>query len=161
MMPKLILPLIFKTEKGDVLFELMTMADIVDVHELEVITFKSPASLNSFKKLLENPDTINLVAKKETEVVAYLTAQRVLDEVHIFNMTVIPAYRRLGIAERLLDILFNAAQDKAGKEVYLEVRISNLPAISLYQKAGFTRLGIRKGYYHDNQEDAMVMVRYL
>ncbi len=155
------LPLIFETPKGDVFFEVMTMADWVAVQELEAKTFKSPASLNLFKKLIENPDTINLVTKKGTELVAYLTAQRVLDEVHIFNMTVVPAYRRLGIAEKLLDILFRTSQDKGGKEVYLEVRVSNAPAISLYQKVGFTRLGIRKGYYHDNNEDAMVMVKYL
>lgn len=158
---KLILPHIFTTEKGDVLFEFMTIADMPSAHDLEVKTFKSPASLSAFKDLLANPNAINLVAKNETEIIAYLTSHNVLDEVHIFNMTVIPACRRLGIAERLLEILFTIAQDRDAKEIFLEVRISNVPAISLYQKVGFTRLGIRKGYYHDNLEDAMVMVKLL
>jgi ribosomal-protein-alanine N-acetyltransferase len=160
-MKNLILPVIFNPEKGEFLFELMTMADVVPVHELEVKTFKSPAALNSFKILLENPSAINLVAKMDQRFIGYLTAQRVLNEVHIFNMTVIPDYRRLGIAEMLLNILFRTAQEQGGTEVYLEVRVSNSPAISLYQKVGFNRLSIRKGYYHDNQEDAMVMVKLL
>lgn len=156
-----ILPVLFNTIKGDIVFEFLTITDVVLVHELEVKTFKSPASLNSFKKLLENPNAINLVVKKDQVPIGYLTAQRVLNEVHIFNMTVLPDYRRLGIGKKLLDLLFSVAQRAGGTEVYLEVRISNSSAISLYQKAGFTRLGIRKGYYYDNNEDAMVMVRYL
>jgi len=161
MMQYLKLPLVFRTEKGDILIDFMAIADLASAHDLEVKTFKSPASLNSFKNLIENPDTINLIAKNEMEHVAYLTSQRVLDEVHIFNMAVIPDYRRLGIAERLLDILFGIAQGNGEKKVYLEVRVTNTPAISLYQKVGFSRLGIRKSYYHDNNEDAMVMVKYL
>jgi ribosomal-protein-alanine N-acetyltransferase len=156
-MKNVTLPFVFKTEKADVIFDVMTMTDVVSVHELEVKTFKSPAALNSFKILLENPSTINLVAKMDQRLIGYLTAQRVLNEVHIFNMTVILEYRRLGIAEKLLDILFRTAQEQGGTEVYLEVRVSNSPAISLYQKTGFNRLGIRKSYH----EDAMVMVKLL
>ena len=80
-----------------------------------------------------------------------------LDEAHIMDIAVRKSERKKGIATELLKYLFNYLKNEGVKFVYLEVRVSNLPAVSLYKKMGFSELGIRKNYYTNNNEDALVM----
>ena len=82
---------------------------------------------------------------------------RYVDAWHIMNVAVDPDYRRRGIATRLLESVFESTRDDQRRGYTLEVRVSNDRAISLYEKLGFVRQGIRRGYYTDNREDALIM----
>ena len=73
------------------------------------------------------------------------------------NVAVAPGYRRHGIASRLLDELFRVTEGDQRRGYTLEVRVSNAHAISLYERLGFRARGIRRGYYTDNREDALIM----
>ena len=85
----------------------------------------------------------------------------ILDEGHITNIAVDPTYRRQGIGQGLLDELTKLAVERGAIAMTLEVRVSNAEAQSLYTKLGFVPRGIRKGYYQDNKEDALIMWREL
>ncbi len=89
--------------------------------------------------------------------VAFLLAWRVVDEFHIANLAVHPAFRRRGMARALLAHALQAAEQEELVSALLEVRASNAPALALYRAFGFAIVGRRKGYYHDNGEDALLM----
>jgi [ribosomal protein S18]-alanine N-acetyltransferase len=80
-----------------------------------------------------------------------------VDAWHIMNVAVAPAYRRRGIASKMLVELFRVTEDDPRRGYTLEVRVSNSAAIALYERLGFTATGVRRGYYTDNREDALVM----
>ena len=84
---------------------------------------------------------------------------RYVDAWHVMNVAVAPDYRRLGIASRLLNDLFELTVDDGQRGYTLEVRVSNEPAIRLYERMGFLGRGVRRGYYTDNREDALIMWR--
>ena len=91
------------------------------------------------------------------ELVAYAGCWQILEEVHITNIAVSPDFRRQKIAERLLRQLIDDCYKNKAKYLTLEVRVSNIAAINLYKKYGFKSLGVRKGYYQNNNEDALIM----
>ena len=84
---------------------------------------------------------------------------RYVDAWHVMNVAVDPEHRRLGIASAMLQRLFEVTRDDAERGYTLEVRVSNLAAISLYESFGFVSRGVRRGYYTDNREDAVIMWR--
>jgi ribosomal-protein-alanine N-acetyltransferase len=90
-------------------------------------------------------------------LVGYLVVSRYVDAWHIMNVAVDPDHRRRGIATRLLDALFATTAGDSRRGYTLEVRISNTTAIALYERLGFQATGVRRGYYTDNREDALVM----
>ena len=91
------------------------------------------------------------------ELVAYAGCWQILEEVHITNIAVSPDFRRQKIAERLVRQLIDDCYKNKAKYLTLEVRVSNIAAINLYKKYGFKSLGVRKGYYQNNNEDALIM----
>lgn len=91
------------------------------------------------------------------ELVAYCGCWKILEEAHITTIAVLPEYRRKHIAEVLLKTIIDECYRDMVKFITLEVRVSNLPAKGLYEKYGFKSLGTRKGYYQDNNEDALIM----
>ena len=93
--------------------------------------------------------------------IVFLCMMYVLDEGYISNVAVSPAYRRQGIADKLISQLLKSAEDKELTFVTLEVRQSNIPAISLYEKNGFIKVGQRKNYYDLPKEDAILMTKFL
>jgi [ribosomal protein S18]-alanine N-acetyltransferase len=90
--------------------------------------------------------------------VGYLVCSRYDTVWHLMNVAVDPVVRREGIATSLLEHLFERA-DGPGAQYTLEVRMSNFQAIALYERFGFRPAGHRRGYYHDNKEDALIMWR--
>ena len=97
------------------------------------------------------------VFNEKNELVAYCGTWRILEEAHITNVAVSPEYRRKHIGEALLKTVIDDCYQNMVKFITLEVRVGNKPAIALYEKYGFKSLGTRKGYYQDNNEDALIM----
>ena len=87
----------------------------------------------------------------------YAGTWQILEEAHITNIAVSPDYRRKKVGEALLTTIINDCRNNGIKYITLEVRVSNTPAINLYEKYGFKSLGTRKGYYQNNNEDALIM----
>ncbi len=107
---------------------------------------------------LSKPTGICLAATRGGRVVGYCVCSRYDTVWHIMNVAVDDRLRRQNIATRLLDHLFDVA-DGDGEQYTLEVRTSNDAAIELYERFGFRSAGRRRGYYHDNREDAVIMWR--
>ena len=97
------------------------------------------------------------VFNEQDELIGYCGIWQILEEAHITNIAVSPEYRRKHIGEALLKTIIDNCYRNMVKFITLEVRVSNTPAISLYEKYGFKSLGTRKGYYQDNNEDALIM----
>lgn len=135
-------------------FELKYIDDIVDIERL---SFTDPWSKISFLKELENPSARYLVAEIKGRIIGYGGYWSILNEGHITNIAVHPDYRGQGIGSALLTAMINLAQREGIDAMTLEVRISNRIAQSVYLKHGFTVVGVRKKYYQDNGEDALIM----
>lgn len=135
----------------------MELEDINKVAELEKNIFSMPWSEKSFRDTLTSQDTIYLVEVFEEEIVGYCGIWISFDTADLCNMAVAPSQRRKGIAKRLLQEIFSLAEKRQVERILLEVRESNLGAIALYRESGFQQIGIRKGYYHAPEEDAILM----
>lgn len=135
----------------------MTSEHLVDICEISIFSFPIPWSYDSFKRELKNKLASYLVVIMDNRVLAYGGIWVILEEAHITNIAVHPDYRCKGIGETLLNALLDKAYARGAKEITLEVRVSNLPAQWLYKKLGFSEEGIRKNYYEDNKEDALIM----
>jgi ribosomal-protein-alanine N-acetyltransferase len=136
----------------------LTYADLPQVIAIERRSFPTPWSLAMFVLELSKPSGICLAAVREEGVVGYLVCSRYDTVWHVMNIAVDERLRRGGIATTLLDHLVERA-DAPGAQYTLEVRLSNDPAIALYERFGFHSAGLRRGYYHDNKEDALIMWR--
>lgn len=135
----------------------MTAADIEDIYELEKLSFKTPWSKKSFEEELENKMARYVVAEIEGQVVGYCGVWIIVDEGHITNVAVHPEFRSQGIGKQLVEHLINICKDEEVYKLTLEVNTNNTVAQSLYQSFGFESHGVRKGYYTDTNEDAMIM----
>ena len=111
-----------------------------------------------FAAELAKPASICLGAfEADSGLVAYLIISRYVDAWHVMNVAVAPEYRARGIATKLFDRLFDLTAGDARRGYTLEVRVSNEAAIRLYERLGFQTRGVRRGYYTDNREDALIM----
>ena len=136
----------------------MTEKHVAQVAELEKICFGSAAwSETSIASELSNQLALWLVAEDGETVAGYVGSQTVLDETDMMNIAVCPDYRRQGIAEKLVDRLVEELKTIGSRALTLEVRASNVPAISLYEKLGFHQVGLRKNYYRNPKEDALIL----
>ncbi|NLW48093.1 MAG: ribosomal protein S18-alanine N-acetyltransferase [Firmicutes bacterium] len=137
----------------------MKLEDLSDVLEIEVLAFATPWSRSSFLyELLENERALYLVAKNESNrVLGYVGMWIVFDEGHITNLATHPNFRRLGIANKLMNELVRVSKEMGVHYLTLEVRRTNNSAQDLYQKMGFVHMGVRRKYYLDNNEDALIM----
>ncbi len=136
--------------------------DLPAVDRIERDSYPTPWSRSMFAGELAKPSSICLGAfDAETgELTGYVIASRYVDAWHVMNVAVAHEHRRKGIATTLLRRLFELTARGGGRRGYtLEVRVSNDDAIRLYERVGFRRRGIRRGYYTDNREDALVMWR--
>ena len=136
----------------------LTYADLPQVIAIERRAFPTPWSLAMFVLELSKPSGICLAAVRDERIVGYLVCSRYDTVWHLMNVAVDERLRRGGIATALLERLFERA-DRSGAQYTLEVRLSNDPAIALYERFGFHSAGLRRGYYHDNKEDALIMWR--
>lgn len=137
----------------------MKLEDLNEVLEIEVLAFSTPWSRNSFLyELLENERAFYLTAKNEYgRVLGYVGMWIVFDEGHITNLATHPQYRRQGVARKLMNELIAASKERGVRYLTLEVRRTNNAAQELYQKLGFVHMGVRRKYYLDNNEDALIM----
>ena len=130
------------------------------VAEIESLCFSEPWSIGALELLLGESAT-GVVALSNGEVTAYGGMLIVLDEGQITNIAVHPAHRRCGYGKQVLDALLGQAKQAGLQQISLEVRASNLAAISLYEKAGFFSAGRRKNFYRHPTEDGLVMLKTL
>lgn len=137
----------------------MILEDLNEVLEIEALAFSTPWSRNSFLyELLENERAFYLTAKNEYgRVMGYVGMWIVFDEGHITNLATHPQYRRQGVARKLMYELIAASKERGVRYLTLEVRRTNSEAQELYQKLGFVHMGVRRKYYLDNNEDALIM----
>ena len=132
--------------------------DVVEVIEREA--YPTPWSRSMFDAELRKPSSLALGAFTENDVlVGYAFVSRYVDAWHVMNVAVSHAFRRRGIAAALLERLFEVTGTDQRRGYTLEVRVSNAGAIRLYEQLGFEARGIRRGYYTDNREDALIMWR--
>lgn len=137
----------------------MTPEDVEAVHKIEEATFPTPWSLDSFHyEMRENQYAYYILAEDDSgEIVGFCGMWLVIDSAQITNVAVIEKVRGQGIGEGLMKEAMRVAKLHNIDIMSLEVRVSNEVAQNLYRKLGFNDGGIRKGYYQDNQEDALVM----
>ena len=136
----------------------MRLEDVDPVQEVERASFPVPWPANAFRhELTQNKNAHYIVAKEGDHIVGYAGLWLSLDEAHITTFAVLPDHRRRKIGERMLVSLFERAGKLGAEWLTLEVRASNLPAQRLYEKYGFRPAGIRRRYYSDNNEDAIIM----
>jgi [ribosomal protein S18]-alanine N-acetyltransferase len=134
-------------------------ADLTAIEAIEQRAYPTPWSRSMFASELAKPTSICLGAFEGDDLLGYVINSRYVDAWHIMNVAVDPDRRRRGIATRLLERLFELTRDDERRGYTLEVRISNEDAIRLYEQLGFEPRGIRRGYYTDNKEDALIMWR--
>lgn len=134
---------------------------IAQVAELERTCFPDPWPEEVLHHELENPLSLWLVALQGQAVAGYIGSQSVLDDADMMNLAVRPQLRRLGIGSRLTIALAKTLQEKGVKNLCLEVRVSNAPAIGLYQSLGFVQVGRRPRYYFHPKEDALILKKRL
>jgi [ribosomal protein S18]-alanine N-acetyltransferase len=133
--------------------------DLTAIEAIEQRAYPTPWSRSMFASELAKPTSICLGAFEGDDLLGYVINSRYVDAWHIMNVAVDPDRRRRGIATRLLERLFELTRDDERRGYTLEVRISNEDAIRLYEQLGFEPRGIRRGYYTDNKEDALIMWR--
>jgi ribosomal-protein-alanine N-acetyltransferase len=142
-------------EPGGLRLRKLTYGDLPSVIAIERRSFPTPWSLAMFVLELSKPSGICLAAEDDDGLIGYLVCARYDDVWHLMNVAIHPERRRRGIATDLIERLFEEAGP--GARFTLEVRVSNRPAIAMYQQFGFRSAGRRRSYYHDNGEDALIM----
>jgi [ribosomal protein S18]-alanine N-acetyltransferase len=140
----------------------LTLHDLDEIELIERAVYPTPWSRSMFAGELAKPSSLCLGAfdsERAGALVGYLIVSRYVDAWHIMNLAVHPAYRRRHVASQLLDELFEVTTGDSRRGYTLEVRVSNTSAIALYERFGFEASGVRRGYYTDNREDALIMWR--
>ena len=135
----------------------MNESHVASVAQLEKLCFSDPWSENSVASELENPLSLWLIAEEDGAVCGYVGSQTVLDETDMMNIAVCPDCRRKGIAAALITELVSRLKARGSRVLRLEVRETNFSAIALYEALGFTQLGLRKNYYRNPKENALIL----
>lgn len=139
----------------------MDLSHIDDVVVIENLSFKTPWSKDAFEaELTRNKCARYKVLMKDNRIVAYGGMWVLLDEGHITNIAVHPEYRGMGLGNAIMEALIMEAKKNGITAMTLEVRMSNMAAINLYKKYGFIEEAVRKKYYQDTGEDALIMWKY-
>ena len=134
-------------------------ADLDRIESIEQRAYPTPWSRSMFASELAKPTSICLGAFDGSDLVGYVINSRYVDAWHVMNVAVDPDHQRRGVATALLQHLFEVTRDDERRGYTLEVRVSNDDAIRLYERLGFEARGLRRGYYTDNREDALIMWR--
>ncbi|HEX6747013.1 MAG TPA: ribosomal protein S18-alanine N-acetyltransferase [Longimicrobium sp.] len=135
----------------------MVHADLPRVLEIENACFSTPWKDATFRGLMRRTDTDLYVAELEDRIVGYSACWTVIDQSELGNVAVAPASRGHGIGGALVDVVIERVKERGARELFLEVRESNLVAQSIYRERGFTVVGRRRSYYAQPTEDALVM----
>ena len=142
-------------------FRKLKLRDLTAIEEIERSSYPTPWSRSMFAGELSKQSSICLGAidVEANRLVGYLIISRYVDAWHVMNIAVANEFRRRGIATRLMERLFEVTSGDGRRGYTLEVRVSNEAAIRLYESLGFKARGVRRGYYTDNREDALIMWR--
>jgi ribosomal-protein-alanine N-acetyltransferase len=137
----------------------MDLADLVEVAALESELFPDPWSADSFLAEVERKPDIGypLVVREDDRLIAYAVVWFIVDELHIGNLAVRPSHQGRGIATAILAHVLDEGRRRSMVLATLEVRPSNRRALALYERFGFRKIAVRRGYYRDNREDAHVL----
>jgi ribosomal-protein-alanine N-acetyltransferase len=139
----------------------LMLDDLTEIEEIERRSYPTPWSRSMFAGELAKPSSICLggfeADEEDSALIGYLIVSRYVDAWHVMNVAVDPDHRGRGVATMLLERLFEVTADDARRGYTLEVRVSNRKAIDLYERLGFRSRGLRRGYYTDNREDALIM----
>jgi [ribosomal protein S18]-alanine N-acetyltransferase len=143
-------------------YSLMTAEDIDGVLNITNLCFSTPWSRSSISGELNNPLAKYIIAKdiEKNSVIGFVGVWIIVGEADITNIAVHPNYRKLGVGSKLLSSLINICDDLSCSLINLEVRASNISAQNLYKKFSFIENGLRKGYYEDTKEDAILMTYF-
>ena len=139
----------------------MNESHVAQIAEMEKLCFSDPWSERSIASELENSLSLWLVYEQKERVLGYIGSQSVPPESDMMNLAVLPEVRKQGIAQALVRELIRLLHSEGSESLTLEVRVSNLPAISLYTKLGFETVGRRPKYYVNPKEDALIMRKEL
>ena len=143
------------------IFRPMLETDLERVVEIEKASMPSPWSKELFDEELKRQAAHYFVVEKAGEVAGYIGYWEAPEEAHIINLAIGPAFRNQGLGREMMNDCMEYARKRGAKLATLEVRQSNEAAQRLYEKCDFRTVAIRKKYYSDNQEDAVVMLREL
>jgi [ribosomal protein S18]-alanine N-acetyltransferase len=139
----------------------LALGDLTAIEEIERRSYRTPWSRSMFAGELAKPSSICLGAfeidGEDGTLAGFLIVSRYVDAWHVMNIAVDPDHRTRGVATMLLERLFELTADDVRRGYTLEVRVSNAIAIALYERLGFEARGVRRGYYTDNREDALIM----
>ncbi len=142
----------------DIKITAMIPEHLAQVMAIEKASFTVPWSeITYYREITENPYAVYIVAMAGEEVAGYAGRWLILDESHITNIAVAPGWRRNGVARKLMEHMLRSSLRQGANRMTLEVRRSNLGAQKLYEEFDFTAAGLRRGYYTDNNEDAVIM----
>jgi [ribosomal protein S18]-alanine N-acetyltransferase len=147
--------------KQELRIRTLQLRDLPSIERIERDSYATPWSRSMFAGELSKPSSVCLGAfdEKTRKLIGYLIVSRYVDAWHVMNIAVARARRRSGAATMMLQRLFEVTAGDGRRGYTLEVRISNEGAIELYKRLGFQPRGIRRGYYTDNREDALIMWR--
>ncbi|MEH7356698.1 ribosomal protein S18-alanine N-acetyltransferase [Neobacillus drentensis] len=139
-------------------YRYMRDEDIDQVLEVEHASFSTPWSREAFyNEIHKNKFAVYIVLEEDNKIIGYCGNWVVIDEAHVTNVAILPGYRGKKLGEALMNKLMSVSREMGARTMTLEVRVTNHVAQSLYRKLGFQNGGIRKNYYSDNQEDALIM----
>lgn len=135
--------------------------EIDDILRIEAISFRNPWTRDMYLSELEHREVSSFYIARDAvgEAVGFCAVWRVLDELHINNLAVLPEHRRAGVASALLERALADAASRGANRATLEVRQSNTAALKLYERFGFHVTAVRRGYYTQPEEDALVLWR--
>lgn len=136
----------------------MLPRDVAEVAALEREIFSMPWSEKGFLDALSLGNTVYLVAEEDGKIAGYAGMYFSMEEGEITNVAVAPLMRRRGVGARLIEEIKKEAEGRLLARLVLEVRASNETAIRLYERGGFVRVGIRRGFYERPREDALIMI---
>jgi len=141
--------------------ESMQTGDLDQVMEIEKSSYANPWTRGGFETELARSVTVSLVMKEAESTVAYLIFWLLQEEIHVLNLAVRPDQRGLGLGRFFLEYMFDWGKKIGVRKAFLEVRVSNKAARWLYEKTGFLKVGLRENYYAEENEDALLLARYL
>ena len=144
---------------NNIVFDRLRPEYLDSLSDLEKVCFTVPWSKKLFENDISNPMAYYVLAVLNNKVIGYCGLYKVLDEADITNIAVHPDFRGRGLAQMMLDNIFEHCKQNGILKTTLEVRESNINAIKLYEKKGFMVVGERKNYYSDNHETAILMTK--
>ncbi|WP_460032295.1 ribosomal protein S18-alanine N-acetyltransferase [Megalodesulfovibrio paquesii] len=148
-----------QAQEGELELVRLGQADIPQLAALERACFSCPWTEQQYAQVLGESRMRVVGVRAASQLVAYCSFYHAGDEMEILNLATAPAWRRMGLARRLLGFVLQIGRQMGIEQVVLEVRVSNEAARALYADMGFARVGLRKCYYPDTGEDALVLVR--